>query len=30
MKNAECWINFANHDLDVSETLFENGKYDWC
>ena len=26
----DYWINSASHDLDVSETLFKNGKYDWC
>lgn len=24
------WINSAKHDLDVAETLFSAGKYDWC
>ena len=24
------WIESANHDLDVAETLFQNKKYDWC
>ena len=24
------WIKSAKHDLDVAETLFQNGKYDWC
>ncbi len=24
------WVNSANHDLDVSEALFQSGKYDWC
>ncbi|HDM75392.1 MAG TPA: HEPN domain-containing protein [Deltaproteobacteria bacterium] len=24
------WINSADHDLDVAETLFQSGKYDWC
>jgi HEPN domain-containing protein len=23
-------LNAAAHDLDVAETLFKNGKYDWC
>ena len=30
LRQIEYWINSANHDLDVSETLFKNGKYDWC
>ncbi len=29
-RQIDYWINSASHDLDVSETLFENGKYDWC
>ncbi|MDA3896038.1 MAG: HEPN domain-containing protein [Desulfobacteraceae bacterium] len=24
------WVNSANHDLDVAETLFQSTKYDWC
>ena len=24
------WINSAKHDLEVAETLFIAGKYDWC
>jgi len=24
------WVNSAEHDLEVAETLFEAGKYDWC
>ncbi len=24
------WINSAKHDLEVAETLFATGKYDWC
>src|SRR6056297_2829913 len=27
---VDYWINSANHDLEVAETLFQNGKYDWC
>ena len=23
------WVNSANHDLDVAETLFQSAKYDW-
>ena len=29
-RRIDYWINSASHDLDVSETLFKNGKYDWC
>ena len=29
-KQVAYWINSANHDLDVAETLFKSGKYDWC
>lgn len=24
------WVDSAAHDLDVAETLFKSGKYDWC
>ena len=24
------WVNSAEHDLEVAETLFAAGKYDWC
>lgn len=24
------WIDSAKHDLEVAETLFSAGKYDWC
>lgn len=24
------WVNSANHDLDVAETLFQSAKYGWC
>lgn len=27
---VEYWLNSAEHDLDVAETLFQNRKYDWC
>ena len=30
IKQIAYWINSANHDLDVAETLFQSGKYDWC
>lgn len=26
----EYWLKSAEHDLDVGENLFKNGKYDWC
>jgi len=29
-KQIEYWITSAKHDLSVAETLFQNGKYDWC
>ncbi len=29
-KEIEYWLKSAKHDLDVAETLFEQGKYDWC
>jgi HEPN domain-containing protein len=24
------WLNSAEHDLDTANSLFSNGKYDWC
>ena len=30
LKHIDYWLNSANHDLDVAETLFQNEKYDWC
>jgi len=30
LRQIDYWIDSANHDLDVSETLFHSGKYDWC
>ncbi len=24
------WLDSAEHDLDVAESLFQNAKYDWC
>lgn len=24
------WLKTAEHDLDVAESLFSSGKYDWC
>lgn len=29
-QSIDYWVNSAVHDLDVAETLFNNGKYDWC
>lgn len=29
-KHVKYWINSADHDLDVAESLLENAKYDWC
>ena len=29
-KQIEYWTTSAQHDLSVAETLFQNGKYDWC
>jgi HEPN domain-containing protein len=29
-KHITYWIDSANHDFDVAQTLFDNGKYDWC
>jgi HEPN domain-containing protein len=29
-EHIEYWLNSAEHDLDAAETLFQNGKYDWC
>jgi len=29
-KDIEYWLASAEHDLDVAETLYEHGKYDWC
>ena len=26
----EYWTASAQHDLSVAETLFKDGKYDWC
>jgi HEPN domain-containing protein len=28
--DKDYWINSASHDLEVAETLLQNGKYDWC
>ena len=24
------WLKSANHDLEIAESLFDSGKYDWC
>ena len=29
-KHIKYWIDSADHDLDVAESLFANAKYDWC
>jgi len=29
-KHIQYWIESAEHDFDVVESLFENEKYDWC
>ncbi|MBC2704296.1 HEPN domain-containing protein [Desulfobacula sp.] len=29
-KQINYWVDSAIHDLDVAETLFKSGKYDWC
>jgi len=29
-KQIDYWTASASHDLTVAETLFQNGKYDWC
>ncbi len=29
-KQIDYWTKSANHDLNVAETLFQTGKYDWC
>ena len=29
-KHVQYWLDSADHDLDVAESLFENAKYDWC
>jgi len=30
LKHIDYWLNSADHDLEVAETLFQNEKYDWC
>ena len=29
-RHVKYWIDSADHDLEVAETLFKNEKYDWC
>jgi HEPN domain-containing protein len=29
-RHIAYWLDSADHDLDVAETLFQNRKYDWC
>ena len=29
-KHVKYWIDSADHDLQVAESLFKNEKYDWC
>lgn len=29
-RHVRYWIDSAEHDLEVAESLFENEKYDWC
>jgi HEPN domain-containing protein len=29
-KHLKYWLDSAEHDFDVAESLFRNGKYDWC
>ena len=24
------WLKSADHDLEIAESLFDSGKYDWC
>ncbi|WP_031386941.1 HEPN domain-containing protein [Desulfonatronum thiodismutans] len=28
-EKVEYWVNSAKHDLDVAESLYKSGKYDW-
>ncbi len=30
LRQIGYWVDSAAHDLDVAETLFKSGKYDWC
>jgi len=29
-EHIKYWLESADHDLEVAETLFQTGKYDWC
>jgi len=29
-KHIQYWLDSAEHDLDVAESLFASAKYDWC
>jgi len=29
-KHVRYWLESAEHDLDVAESLYANKKYDWC
>ncbi len=29
-KHVNYWFESAKHDLDVAQSLFDNGRYDWC
>ncbi len=29
-EHINYWLTTAAHDLDVAESLFQNGKHDWC
>ncbi len=29
-EHMKYWLDSAAHDIDVAETLYETGKYDWC
>jgi len=29
-KNVRYWIDSADHDFEVAESLFKSEKYDWC
>ncbi len=28
--HIDYWLKSAAHDLEAAESLFENGRYDWC
>lgn len=29
-EHISYWLTSAAHDLDTAESLYQNGKYDWC